>query len=73
MSFEPEWNVSSIESDVVTLGLYIEPIKQKIKTYVDTVGWNTLLHSLLELASSEPEIVYGLNLALQAYKDQHNA
>lgn len=74
MSFEPEWNVSNKDTDVVVLGLHADSIKEKIKTYVDTVGWNILLYSLIDLASNnETEIIDGLKSALQAYKEAHYA
>jgi hypothetical protein len=55
MSPEPEWNISYADHDAVVLGLkHNHSIKEKIKTYVDTVGWSIVLESLMELSDTIP-------------------
>ena len=78
---EPEWNINPKDNDAAILGLKNNPIKEKIKMYVDTMGWTVILQSLIELAddafddddaSWKNKVIHGLEISYEAYMDRNN-
>jgi len=76
---EPEWNIAYENHDAVILGLqHSHSMKEKIKAYVDTVGWSLVLQSLVELSNNIPaydpgsifrknQFIHALHLAYESY------